>query len=211
MAGHGGPDPGAMSKHSGRSLCEDEYAYDVALRLYKLLLEHGAKAYMIIEDHNDGIRDDAILPCDKDETCAGASLPLNQLRRLNQRVIQVNQLYQKHKKQGVKEQICLSIHVDSRNVHKKQDVFFCHYKESESSKALAKKLQSTFRNKYKKYRANGAYQGNIEARNLYVLKNTLPKAVLIELANIQNSYNHKRILSATNRQALAKWLLEGLM
>ncbi|MBK8503949.1 MAG: N-acetylmuramoyl-L-alanine amidase [Saprospiraceae bacterium] len=78
ISGHGGPDPGAVSK-SGRSiLCEDEYAYDVSLRLFKLLLEQGAKAYLIIEDQNDGIRDHEILPCDQDERCRGAEIPLNQ-------------------------------------------------------------------------------------------------------------------------------------
>jgi N-acetylmuramoyl-L-alanine amidase len=43
VAGHGGPDPGAMGDRSGNDLCEDEYAYDVSLRLYRNLLSHGAK------------------------------------------------------------------------------------------------------------------------------------------------------------------------
>ncbi|MDH3648666.1 MAG: N-acetylmuramoyl-L-alanine amidase, partial [Saprospiraceae bacterium] len=42
LAGHGGPDPGAVGRKQRTSLCEDEYAYDVALRLYKLLWEKGA-------------------------------------------------------------------------------------------------------------------------------------------------------------------------
>jgi N-acetylmuramoyl-L-alanine amidase len=211
MAGHGGPDPGALGQKGNHRLCEDEYAYDVTLRLYKLLLEQGARAYMIIQDQNDGIRDDQILPCDKDETCGGKALPLNQLKRLNQRIIQVNQLYRKHKSQGVKDQVCLSIHVDSRSVHKRQDVFFCHYPKSNSSKALAKKLQHTFKTKYRQHRSNGNYEGTVEERNLYVLKNTLSPAVLVELANIQNSKDHQRFLLPSNRQALANWLLEGLM
>ena len=211
MSGHGGPDPGALGKKGGKRLCEDEYAYDVTLRLYKLLLEQGADAYMVIQDKNDGIREEQILPCDTDETCAGESLPLNQLKRLNQRIIQVNQLYKKHKANGVKEQVCLSIHVDSRSVHKRQDVFFCHYPKSNSSKALAQKLQNTFKRKYRKHRTNGNYEGTVEQRNFYVLKNTLPPAVLVELANIQNANDHKRFLLPSNRQALANWLMEGLM
>ena len=211
MSGHGGPDPGAIGKTGNKLLCEDEYAYDVTLRLYKLLLEQGAQAYMIIEDDNDGIRDDHILPCDQDESCGDKAIPLRQLERLNQRIIQVNKLYRNHLNQGVKDQICLSIHVDSRSIHQRQDVFFCHYPSSNSSKKLAKRLQSTFRDKYRKHRSNGLYEGSVEGRNFYVLKNTLPPAVLIELANIQNVSDHKRFLLPSNRQALAKWLLEGLL
>ena len=61
ISGHGGPDPGAMSTRIGNELCEDEYAYDVALRLTRLLIEHGATAYMIVRDNNDGIRSGAFL------------------------------------------------------------------------------------------------------------------------------------------------------
>jgi N-acetylmuramoyl-L-alanine amidase len=35
ISGHGGPDPGAMTTRSGKKICEDEYAYDVTLRLCK--------------------------------------------------------------------------------------------------------------------------------------------------------------------------------
>ncbi len=211
MAGHGGPDPGAIGKAGGSMLCEDEYAYDVTLRLYKLLVEHGAEAYMIVEDGNDGIRDDRILACDHDEKTAGAALPLNQLKRLNQRVIQVNKLYKRNQKRGFKDQTCLAIHVDSRGINHKQDVFFYHAPGSESSRKFALKMQQTFRGKYKKHRKTGSYQGTVHGRNLYVLKNTLPKALYVELANIQNKSDHRRILQPSNRQALANWLLEGII
>ena len=211
MAGHGGPDPGALGKRSGHRLCEDEYAYDVTLRLYRALIEHGAEAYMIVEDGNDGIRDDEILLCDHDEKVAGADLPLNQLKRLNQRVIQVNQLYRRNKKKGVKKQTCMAIHVDSRGVNHKQDVFFYHHPGSKSSRRLALDMQKTFQKKYKTHRKNNSYSGTVSERNLYVLKNTLPKALYVELANIQNKSDHRRILQPSNRQALANWLLEGIL
>ncbi len=212
VAGHGGPDPGAVGKSGGASLCEDEYAYDVTLRLYKLLWEHGANAYMVIEDKDDGIRDDRILPCDKDEKCNDSKIPLNQRLRLMQRVNYVNALYHKHKKKGVKDQTFISIHVDSRSVNHRQDVFFCHYPTSKSSRQLAEKMQSTFAKNYRKHRRGGNYAGKVTPRsNLYVLKNTAPKAILIELANIQNKSDHQRILQASNRQALANWMLQGLL
>ena len=212
MAGHGGPDPGALGKKSGQMLCEDEYAYDVTLRLYKNLMEQGAQAYMIVEDDNDGIRDDVILMCDKDEKTAGAPLPLKQLPRLNQRVIHVNKLFRKHQKKGAKKQVCIAIHVDSRGINHRQDVFFYHTPTSKSGKHLAHHVRQTFQKKYRQHRrADNAYRGTVESRNLYVLKNTLPTALYVELANIQNRSDHRRILQADNRQALANWLAESIL
>jgi len=42
ISGHGGPDPGAVETMKGKTIAEDEYAYDVTLRLAKELLSHGA-------------------------------------------------------------------------------------------------------------------------------------------------------------------------
>ena len=38
VSGHGGPDPGAIGIYQGRQLHEDEYAYDIILRLESELL-----------------------------------------------------------------------------------------------------------------------------------------------------------------------------
>ena len=56
VAGHGGPDPGAVGTRGKYTFSEDEYAYDVTLRLGKRLLEHGATVHFIVQDPNDGIR-----------------------------------------------------------------------------------------------------------------------------------------------------------
>ena len=42
VSGHGGPDPGAIGKIGKVELHEDEYAYDVALRLARNLMQEGA-------------------------------------------------------------------------------------------------------------------------------------------------------------------------
>jgi N-acetylmuramoyl-L-alanine amidase len=44
-----------------------------------------------------------------------------------------------------------------------------------------------------------------------MLKNTNPPAVYVELANIRNSTDQKRITKVGNREALADWLYEGLI
>jgi N-acetylmuramoyl-L-alanine amidase len=210
VSGHGGPDPGAMCKSCPSTLCEDEYAYDVSARLARNLMQHGAIVHLIIQDKNDGIRDDEILKCDKDERCMGKKLPLNQLARLKQRSAAVNTLYKKYAAQGVKEQKAIVIHVDSRSAGTKQDVFFYHYRHSQSGKKLAQKMHSVFDQKYAKYQKNRGYHGYVEGKGLYVLRTMAPTTLFIELANIRNKSDHRRLLLSSNRQALANWLFEGL-
>ena len=98
VSGHGGPDPGAMGVYAGKTIAEDEYAYDITLRLAKELMAHGAKVYIIIQDPDDGIRDDFILEIDHDEEAyLDKRIPLNQVARLKQRVEIVNDLYKSNK------------------------------------------------------------------------------------------------------------------
>ena len=212
VSGHGGPDPGAMSETSGHTLCEDEYAYDVSLRLARNLMERGAIVEIVIQDPNDGIRDNKFLKCDKDEvTVDKKEIPLNHLLRLQQRVHSINTLSAQYSSEGFKDQTVICIHVDSQNPTARQDVYFYYYEESEGGKRLAHSLQDTFRKKYHQNRAGRGYSGTVSCRTLYVLKHTNPKAVYVELANIKNGADLKRILPESNRQALANWLCEGLM
>ncbi len=211
VSGHGGPDPGALCTDCSSKLCEDEYAYDVGLRLARKLRAHGAKVEMVVIDKNDGIRDQSILKCDSDERMAdNAKLPINQLKRLQQRTNYINQKWKAYKKQGLTDQYVISIHIDSNNSSHKQDVFFCYAKGSNSSRALAADLRDKFSDKYKQHQKNKNYKGYLDERGFWVLRKTAPPAVLVELANIKNRNNHKRILSSENREALAKWLYEGL-
>lgn len=210
ISGHGGPDPGAMTTYVSTPISEDEYAYDVTLRLARELLSHGAKVYVIVRDPNDGIRDDRILEMDKDEvTYPNEKIPLNQLARLKQRVRAVNKLYQKHKGQ---HQRLIVTHVDSRTKGQNIDVFFYHHEKSSSGKKLAESIHKTFQKKYKKYQPNRTYSGTFEDRSsLYMVKNTYPAMAYIEIGNIRNKKDQRRILDADNRQALAKWISEGVI
>ncbi len=211
VAGHGGPDPGAVcSKECSNELCEDEYAYDVSLRLTRELIRRGATAHMIIQDKNDGIREEEVLDCDTDEVCMGARIPMNQKKRLAQRAGEINRLYKKYKKQGVKDQIAIMIHVDSYTKERRQDVYFFHHKKSKSSLDLAESLQSTFKEKYNYYQKGRGYKGFVKGRGLYMINNTLPTAAYVELANIRNPNDQERFKLATNREALAKWMFEGI-
>lgn len=210
VSGHGGPDPGAMAEYAGKSLAEDEYAYDITLRLAKELLAHGAEVYVIIQDPNDGIRDERILEIDRDEVAYGDKvIPLNQLARLRQRVDIVNEL---HKKNRGKFQRLIVTHVDSRSKGQNIDVFFYHHEKSKNGKKLAESIHKTFQDNYKKYQPNRTYTGTFEDRtSLYLVKKTHPAMTFIELGNIRNKKDQKRILEPDNRQALAKWIAEGVL
>lgn len=213
ISGHGGPDVGAQGKRAGHTLCEDEYAYDVTLRLLRLLISHGATAYMIVRDPNDGIRDGSYLDCDKDEEVwGGLEIPYDQKERLKQRTDLINTLTDKHLKSGQRDQTIIEIHVDSRSQLKKQDVFFYHRPESESSLALAEHIHQTFAAKYRKAQGGRGYSGTVSARQLFTLKETYtPQAVYIELANIQNDWDQQRLVIQNNRQAIANWICHALL
>ena len=211
IGGHGGPDPGAVYKGNGMTLCEDEYAYDVALRLARNLMQHGAIVEIIVQDLDDGIRDDAILLCDNDEKTMGKSeIPRDQKKRLRERVNTVNTLYEQYKKKGYKVHKAIEIHVDSRSQHMRQDVFFYYNKNNPASKTLAENVQGIFAAKYDHHQKNRGYRGHVEDRGIYMVRNVKPDMVFVELANITNEADQKRLLINTNRQALANWLFEGL-
>lgn len=210
VSGHGGPDPGAMTKKDGNYLCEDEYAYDVTLRLARNLLSHGAKVYVIVRDNNDGIRDETYLGHDKDEVVwFKQRIPINQKRRLQQRTNVVNELYEKEKEKA-RLQKMIAIHVDSRTVGEKIDIFFYHFPGSAGGKQSADTLLHTIDAKYREHQKNRGYKGVVKGRDLYVLRESKPTAVYIELGNITNEFDQKRILIPDNRQAIANWLFLGV-
>ena len=119
-------------------------------------------------------------------------------------------MYEKHKKQGVVDQVAVMVHVDSRSNRTRTDLFFYYHASSSSSKSLALQMQKVMKAKYKKYRASGKYDGQVIARDLHMLRETKPKSVYVELGNIRNSNDQKRIILESNRDALARWLYEGL-
>ncbi|MDH6534459.1 N-acetylmuramoyl-L-alanine amidase [Parabacteroides sp. 52] len=207
VCGHGGPDPGAIGKMGKYELHEDEYAYDISLRLARNLLMRGALVYIIIQDAQDGIREERILKNSKRETCMGSRIPLNQIERLNQRSNKINALYHKDKPAYSR---AIFIHIDSRSKHKSTDVFFYH-SNSRESRSLALTMRNTFSQKYRIHQPNRGFTGYVEHRKLHVLNKTQPTSLFVELGNIQNSYDQQRIVLNNNRQALANWLCEGFI
>ncbi|HOZ30461.1 MAG TPA: N-acetylmuramoyl-L-alanine amidase [Bacteroidales bacterium] len=210
ISGHGGPDPGAVAIVDGNTLCEDEFAYDICLRIAVCVEEHGGKAYMIIDDPNDGLREDKYLKVDYDEYCwPDLEIPRDQNLRLKQRADAVNNLYEKMDTSCY--QRVVEIHLDSRQSSSTVDVFFYYFPGSTKGKLTAESIQNVFVEKYAKYQPNRRYTGTVGERSLLVMKKVLPPEVFMELGNIQNENDRKRVLDPENRQAIAKWITEGLI
>ncbi len=208
MSGHGGPDPGAQGKRAGHTLSEDEYVYDISLRLSRELKRHGASVYMIVRDANDGIRDQRYLKSDKDERVwKNKKIPLNQLKRLQQRTDVVNKLSKKHKG---KYQRLLVLHIDSRSKSKRVDIFGYYHEQSKLGKRFANNLIKTLETNYKKAQPNREFTGTTKIRsNLYVVLHTIPPTCFLELGNIQNVKDQVRFTEPSNRRAIAEWLTQG--
>jgi N-acetylmuramoyl-L-alanine amidase len=167
--------------------------------------------HMIVQDKNDGIRDEQYLACDNDEKLMGEDLiPLSQKRRLQDRVDEVNSLYKKYKKKGVKVQKAIEIHVDSRSKGTRQDVFFYYNANNKGSIKMAENTQNVFASKYEQHQKDRGYKGFVEDRGIYMVRNLKPDLLFVELANIRNESDQKRLIINTNRQALANWLFEGI-
>lgn len=210
VSGHGGPDPGAIGHVGKYELHEDEYAYDVALRLARNLMQEGAEVRIIIQDAKDGIRDDRYLSGSKRETCMGDRIPLGQVERLRQRCQKINALYVKDQKR-YKYCRAIFLHVDSRSRSAQTDVFFYHAPKSTKGERLANRMKRTFGQKYGRHQPNRGFRGTVSSRRLYVLLNATPISVFVELGNIQNTFDQRRFVLSSNRQALAKWMTEGFI
>jgi N-acetylmuramoyl-L-alanine amidase len=212
VSGHGGPDPGAVTEVDGYRISEDEYAYDISLRLARNLISHGAKVYMIVRDPNDGIRDDRYLKMDKDEVVyGGEKIPLNHSERLRQRTRIINNLHEENRKLGFKTQRVIETHVDSRQTDKNIDIFFYYHKDKAESRNLAHELRDTIMEKYNSKQKGRGYTGSVSSRGLWTINQSTPPTVYIELGNITNAQDRKRLLIANNRQAIANWLSDGVL
>lgn len=207
-SGHGGPDCGAIGYINKQKLHEDEYAYDITLRLARCLLIQGATVHIIIQDAQDGIRDDKYLANNNKETCMGSAIPNEQIPRLKQRCDCINKI---SKKTTSAYQRAIFIHLDSRKKAHQTDVYFFYSDSHPDSKKTAEALRKSFDQHYQKYQPGRGFSGTVKPRGLYVLSKTDPVPVFAELGNIQNTQDQKRFILSTNRQALADWLCAGFI
>ncbi len=210
VSGHGGPDPGAVGQRNGHRLTEDEYAYDICLRLGRELIRQGATVYIIVRDSKDGIRDDSYLQNSKDETVwKGKIIPLNTNKKLRQRTYAVNQLYRKNR--GHYQRL-LVLHIDSRSVKERVDIFGYYNSKSSKGQDFAERILKSLKENYKKSQPNRGFSGQTMSRNgLYMVKYTHPVTAYFELGNLQNPKDQLRFIKSSNRQAIAEWISQGCL
>jgi N-acetylmuramoyl-L-alanine amidase len=138
----------------------------------------------------------------------GDVILLSQKKRLQQQCDKINDLSRKSKS---KYQRAIFIHLDSRSEKQRIDVFFYHHAKSKRGEQLAKILKTTFQEHYDKHQPARGFSGTVSSRELFVLAKTKPVAVFAELGNIQNSFDQRRFLLSSNRQALANWMCRGII
>jgi len=211
VGGHGGPDPGTLGNYRGKRIAEDEIAYDTALRLARELISEGATVHIVVQDPDDGIRDSSYLPADKDEVYLGDKrIVLNQASRLRTRAKIINELFDSHRKTALSQQV-ISLHVDSYGytVEPQVDVHFIV--ASKSGRELGETIRSAVERNYALHQPSRGYRGEIKSRDLMILRETKPTAILIELGNIRHPGDQHRLIKPENRQTLAEWIKDGLV
>lgn len=105
----------------------------------------------------------------------------------------------------------VEIHIDSRYESQKVDIFFYYYPGSTVGKDLAQEMYRTIKSEYEEHQSNRGYRGVVKGRNLHTLRESKPPVVYIELGNITNEFDQKRLLIVNNRQAIANWLTQGII
>ena len=197
--------------YQGKQIAEDEIAYDTSLRLARELMMDGATVYVIVQDPDDGIRDLNPLPVDHDEVYYGnKTIVLNQVSRLRTRAKVINDLFDKQSRTAKSQQV-ISLHVDSYGYKVEPQVDVHFIVGSRSGKKLARAVRDTVQDKYAFYQPERGYKGEIKSRNLMILRETKPTAILIELGNIRHPGDQHRLVKPANRQTLAEWIKEGLI
>ena len=215
--GHGGLDPGAIVENQdGRGnkvfVVEDEYCYDIALRVYKDLKRYGAEVFLTVISPNQTIRQspDASLTFvnEKNEVWNDSLLnknnrsdcwPVGGQNGLNQRV----ELVEKFLKSAPQEKtLFISIHADNQPYTGEGTVILYHPdEEGEESQELADFMTD--------YLGMGSYSHSQELRVLD--GNPAGASVLIETRNLAYPNNSWAIRNENLRQNDADRIIRGIV
>ena len=215
--GHGGLDPGAIVENQdGRGnkvyVVEDEYCYDIALRVYKDLKRYGADIFLTVISPNQTIRQspDASLTFvnEKNEVWNDSLLnkkncsdcwPVGGPNGLNQRV----ELVEKFLKSAPKEKtLFISLHADNQPYAGEGTIILYHPdEEGEESQVLADFMTD--------YLGMGSYSHSQELRVLN--NNPAGASVLIETRNLAYPNNSWAIRNEDLRQNDADRIIRGIV
>ena len=211
--GHGGMDPGASGIFQGKRVVEDEYVFDVTLRVRRMIRARGGLAIMTMVD-NVGERSwepFKVFPDMRTERFttdgtvarAGTSGLRKRLRLGNQ----VKRKYPKHR------QAWISIHFDVRGRGGDDGVRII---VPDTELQIAKSLERSFGNA-KRLRDDDPVVESGDRdhgiRRLFVLsgENRIRDKVLIELGNFKNEADVWRIRNHVVREAYARAITDSLV
>ena len=212
-AGHGGMDPGASGVFQGKRVVEDEYVFDVALRVRRMIQARGGLAIMTTVD-NIGERNWVpfkVFPDERTErfttdgTIVGAGT--GGLRRRLRLGNQIKQKYSRHR------QVWISVHFDVRGRGGDDGVRII---AADTELQIAKSLERSFGNA-KRLRDDDPVVESGDRdhgiRRLFILsgENRIKEKVLIELGNFRNEADVWRIRNHVVREAYAKAIVDSLV
>ncbi len=211
--GHGGTDPGSSRIHGGNLVTEDEYVYDVSLRVARMIRERGGLAFLTIKDIVGERSNPAnqIFPHARTERFsldgtlvrAGATGLSKRVKFGNSKSRQ----YPKHR------QAWISVHFDV--VGRLTSVNGIRIICVSDKTGLVKELESSFKNAGRLRDKNPVVRTGDPTygiRELYVLRshNKIKDRVLIELGNFRNDRDVWRIRSPVVREAYARAIIKAL-
>ncbi len=210
--GHGGNDPGASRMFGRERVAEDEYVYDVGLRVARLIRARQGLAFHTIQD-GAGIRDWPASRIFSDARTERFALDNTMVRAgtggLNKRLAFGNAVLRKYPKHRV---VWISIHFDVVGATEKQGVRII---ATDANSRLARVLGSSF-GEVGRLRNGAAVVRNGDPayglRRLFVLGSTnrIAEKVLIELGNFNSDADLYRIRDPEVREAYALAIVRAL-
>lgn len=218
--GHGGIDPGAIvSNMAGKKqrvyVVEDEYVYDIALRMYKELRLLGAEVTLTVISPNHLIRDN--LPAkttfvhEKNEVYNDERYNRRNSEKvrprsanLSQRVRVANR-FVKGARKG--RSLFVSLHADNTPGRPMGPLVIYHRRRGRidsRSRSFARVMRSALH--------QPSLPAQDRGRNLAVLRNNLAHAeILVEVHNVHHENEAYRIRYHKNRQHHAKKIVKGIL
>lgn len=213
--GHGGRDPGAIvpTRVDGEKtvhVVEDEYVYDIALRVAVLLRLHGADVQLTLLSPNHLMRSNAPASAtfvhEQNEVYNNASLnrsnaasawPRGGSRGLSNRVKTIRAL---ESAAGANKTVLISLHADN-SPRSPEAVTVFHSRKDRSSKSFAQSLLPAF--------GAGA---RVRARDFYVLRyGAADLSVLVEIRNLAHPAHAWALRDAKLRHRDAEKVVKGLL
>ena len=218
--GHGGIDPGAIvsnttGKHRRVYVVEDEYVYDIALRMYKKLRLLGAEVTLTVISPNHLIRENqeakVTFVHERNEVYNDERYNRRNSEKVRPRSANISQRvrvanrFVKRARGG--RSLFVSVHADNTPGRSRGPLAIYHKRRGRvdsRSRAFARAMRSTLHRR--------DLPARIQGRNLAVLRNNLAHAeILVEVYNVHYTHDAYQIRYHKHRERDANRLVNGIL